>query len=360
MSLASKFQKLEDAYRSGNALFITYNFNRGIRKHMAKIFVRTTAEERVWEKRHILSQTSRYLASNVLEKIKVDDGYRIKVETVEKKLGTCTGYILDIGSNTAGECEYLVTKGYLLIATDINEYALGLSKKRCKIFLRPSPDYAACDAANLPFSSDSIDHVVFNESLHHIPEPQMAINEAARVLKPGGKLIMFEPYAYDPWRRLSEIRDYFKGTIETSFTETQVRNFLKVAGLNLTSLTRPVLPPSRTKLNSLPIYHRLIRTLYSQVKERFPAWLGMILCEAEKPGTLQMGGSISSFESLLVCPKTKAHVALVSDRFISVGRNTGFAYPVVDGIPVLIASEAYSISDAEWVAAIQHSEIIGV
>ena len=46
------------------------------------------------------------------------------------------------------------------------------------------------DSENLPFAKDAFDVVVCTNSFHHYPNPQAFINEAARVLKPYGRLVL--------------------------------------------------------------------------------------------------------------------------------------------------------------------------
>lgn len=48
------------------------------------------------------------------------------------------------------------------------------------------------DACELPFEDDSYDAVYFVTSLGEIPEPRRALSEAARVLAPGGRLVVGE------------------------------------------------------------------------------------------------------------------------------------------------------------------------
>jgi SAM-dependent methyltransferase len=45
---------------------------------------------------------------------------------------------------------------------------------------------AAGDATRMPFADDSFDFVIASEVMEHIPADQSAMNEVARVLKPGG------------------------------------------------------------------------------------------------------------------------------------------------------------------------------
>lgn len=50
---------------------------------------------------------------------------------------------------------------------------------------------------------------------------------------------------------------------------------------------------------------------------------------------------------LLVCPVTKGPLAFNTARTELISRSARLAYPVRDGIPVLLASEARTLDDAE-------------
>ncbi|WP_370978042.1 Trm112 family protein [Agaribacterium sp. ZY112] len=54
-----------------------------------------------------------------------------------------------------------------------------------------------------------------------------------------------------------------------------------------------------------------------------------------------------SLLSILVCPVTKAPVELDTDRAELVCVASGLAYPIRDGIPVMLESEARVLSDDE-------------
>ena len=59
----------------------------------------------------------------------------------------------------------------------------------------PSPyTHLACDAMYLPFGTGSVGNFTMLDVLHHIERPGRAFAEFARCLRPGGRLVMAEPY----------------------------------------------------------------------------------------------------------------------------------------------------------------------
>ena len=49
------------------------------------------------------------------------------------------------------------------------------------------------DAAHLPYRDASFDRVVCNGAAHHLPDLSAALREVFRVLRPGGRLVLYEP-----------------------------------------------------------------------------------------------------------------------------------------------------------------------
>jgi SAM-dependent methyltransferase len=50
------------------------------------------------------------------------------------------------------------------------------------------------DSRCLPFASGSLQAIVMTEVLHHIPNSDLFLKEAARCVKPGGRVVMIEPW----------------------------------------------------------------------------------------------------------------------------------------------------------------------
>ena len=53
---------------------------------------------------------------------------------------------------------------------------------------------AVCDTYELPFASKSLSHLILFDVFHHLQAPNMFLIEARRVLAPGGRVLLFEPF----------------------------------------------------------------------------------------------------------------------------------------------------------------------
>ncbi len=84
------------------------------------------------------------------------------------------------------------------------------------------------DLEKLPLKAGCKDAVFVSQVLHHATRPGRAIREAARVLKPGGQMVLLDLSRHDQeWVR-EEWADQWLG-----FDETELRGWLKDAGLEV-------------------------------------------------------------------------------------------------------------------------------
>jgi SAM-dependent methyltransferase len=68
-----------------------------------------------------------------------------------------------------------------------------------EIFPTPGVDRIV-DARNLPFANDELDGIVMTDVLHHITDVARFFHEATRCIRPGGQVLMIEPWN-TPWSR---------------------------------------------------------------------------------------------------------------------------------------------------------------
>ena len=96
--------------------------------------------------------------------------------------------LLDIACGPGWLTAAAVKRGAIATAVDFAENMVAIARQRC-----PTADVQNADAENLPFDGSCFDAVACNLGILHLPDPERAIAEAHRVLKPGGS------YAFTCW-----------------------------------------------------------------------------------------------------------------------------------------------------------------
>jgi phosphatidylethanolamine/phosphatidyl-N-methylethanolamine N-methyltransferase len=91
-------------------------------------------------------------------------------------------------------------------ALDFNPAMLARARQRGE---RMGVEFVLGDSMALPFADAKFDHVILHLIVAVVPEPQRCLGEAARVLKPGGTIILFDkflkPCQRAPLRRLFNV-----------------------------------------------------------------------------------------------------------------------------------------------------------
>jgi ArsR family transcriptional regulator len=81
------------------------------------------------------------------------------------------------------------------------------------------------DLESLPIDDARLDAATMMLVLHHVPEPERALAETARVLKPGGRLILVDMLPHD--------REHYRqqmGHVWLGFSEEHVHRILGESG----------------------------------------------------------------------------------------------------------------------------------
>jgi SAM-dependent methyltransferase len=99
--------------------------------------------------------------------------------------------VLDAACGTGRYSEYLVGHGHRVIGVDSS--GAMLAKARAKL---PQGDFREGDLEALPLAAGSVDAAVCALALVHLPEVGQAIAELARVVRPGGRVIISDVHPF--------------------------------------------------------------------------------------------------------------------------------------------------------------------
>jgi demethylmenaquinone methyltransferase/2-methoxy-6-polyprenyl-1,4-benzoquinol methylase len=96
--------------------------------------------------------------------------------------------VLDVAGGTGRATRALANGGPEPVVVDFSAGMLARARADGRAVVR-------ADASTLPVSDDAVDAVVVVDALHHLPDPEAALREAARVVAPGGVVVVQE---FDP------------------------------------------------------------------------------------------------------------------------------------------------------------------
>ena len=103
--------------------------------------------------------------------------------------------VADLGCGTGDAAERLAPVVSEVVAVDRERAMLEASRKRLAEF--DNIRFVEGDLLDLDLKSESVDAAVMMLVLHHLREPSAAVAEAARILRPGGVLLVVDMVAHD-------------------------------------------------------------------------------------------------------------------------------------------------------------------
>lgn len=112
------------------------------------------------------------------------------------------GHMLDIGSGTGRMMELFAEHSDHFTALDTNSEMLRIARAKLATLVpdKFDPDRVEItlgDFNALPLADDSYDTILFHQVLHYAQNPSRVIGEAARVLRPGGRMMIVDFSAHD-------------------------------------------------------------------------------------------------------------------------------------------------------------------
>lgn len=147
--------------------------------------------------------------------------------------------LVDLGTGTGRMLELLADRFERGIGFDINHSMLDYARSKLERAGLTHASLRHGDLYDVGLADRSADAVVMHQVLHFLAEPQPAIREAARILAPGGRLVIvdFAPHG------MEFLREDFAHE-RLGFSSEQVREWLAEVGLD--QVTARELKPSGT------------------------------------------------------------------------------------------------------------------
>lgn len=153
------------------------------------------------------------------------------LQALNETLGTgLLGEVLDIGAGSGLVLRLLGTRARQAVGLDIARGMRVLARSRLQEAGLAHCTIRAGDMHALPFPDHSFDVVVLDEVLTLTPQPLRALQEAARVLRPAGRLLLFD-------RILPAARRLPAQPSQHVLFENQVNAMLRGLGLRLAQRT---------------------------------------------------------------------------------------------------------------------------
>ena len=134
--------------------------------------------------------------------------------------------LVDMGTGTGRILEVLAGRYHRAIGIDTNQHMLAYARTRIDDDRLRNVQIRQGDICNLSLDDGSAGVVVMHQVLHYLAEPDRAIAEAARILKPGGLLAIadFAPHT------LEQLREDFAHQ-RLGFSNEQMHAWFRKAGL---------------------------------------------------------------------------------------------------------------------------------
>lgn len=164
--------------------------------------------ERMAELAETLQRSNEFPYSMVLDPVERDldagyeewsttyDGPNPMIETEERAVRAILHALagpgvaaLDAACGTGRQAALLCDLGCATIGVDRSEAMLTVARQKL-----PDAHFEMGDVEHLPFDDDRFDLVVVSLALCHLDDPGVAVAELARVLRPGGALVITDPH----------------------------------------------------------------------------------------------------------------------------------------------------------------------
>lgn len=166
---------------------------------------------------------------------------RVEAAMLEALGGRHVSSLLDLGTGTGRMLELLAPFYDRAVGIDTSANMLSVARANLDRAGIANAQVRLGDIYNLPLPRDAFDVVTIHQVLHYLDDPERALGEAARVLRPGGRMLIVDFAPHD----LEFLREEHAHR-RLGFAEDQVQQWIEARGLRLERVTD--LPGPRNKL----------------------------------------------------------------------------------------------------------------
>ncbi len=150
---------------------------------------------------------------------------------IEERMGELIGgrdidLLVDLGTGTGRMLEIFGTRASRAVGFDISPDMLTIARAKLDELAAENCQVRQGDCANVPLEDNVADIVILHQVLHFLDDPQRAVNEAARITRPGGCVLIadFGPHEMEDLRNEHAHR-------RLGFADDEMNHMLRAAGL---------------------------------------------------------------------------------------------------------------------------------
>jgi ubiquinone/menaquinone biosynthesis C-methylase UbiE/DNA-binding HxlR family transcriptional regulator len=133
--------------------------------------------------------------------------------------------VADLGAGDGSFALLLSQRAVRVIAVDSSARMIEVGREQAARHGVKNVEYRLGDMEEVPIGAGEVDLVFFSQSLHHALHPERALAEAARILAPGGRIVILDLVKH----RFEEAREMYADEW-LGFSEAELETMLQSAG----------------------------------------------------------------------------------------------------------------------------------
>ena len=133
--------------------------------------------------------------------------------------------IADLGAGEGTISQLMAQRAKKVIAIDNSEKMVEFGAELARKHDIGNMEYRLGDLEDVPIRSGTVDLAFLSQALHHARHPQRAVEEARRILKPGGRIAVLDLNRH----HFEEAREMY-ADVWLGFTELELERYLKGGG----------------------------------------------------------------------------------------------------------------------------------